>query len=214
MSATSGRPALVGLPVNLLLAGRKIVVVGGGRIAARKIADLVNVGALVRVIALEIIDAIALLEREGKVTVALKSFETQDLDGAWLVLTATGDLDVDAAVHAEAEARNLFCNSADDPAHCSFTLMSVVRQGDLVVALGTGGRSPAIAKWLKEILQQEIGPEYSTLLDIFAEARESLRSLGRSSEDANWRLALDSGIVDLVKSGRVDEAKELLNSCL
>ena len=105
-------------------------------------------------------------------------------------------------------------NAADDPAHCSFTLMSVVRRSDLVVAIGTGGRSPALATWLKRRAQAELGPEYETLLDLLSEAREELRSGGASSEDADWQRAFDSGILDLVRAGRIDEAKELLRTCL
>ena len=85
------------------------------------------------------------------------------------------------------EARRIFVNSADDPANCSFTLMSVVRRGDIVVSIGTNGRSPALATFLKEHVRDEMGPEYETLLELLSEAREEIRSTGRSSEDADWR---------------------------
>ena len=88
--------------------------------------------------------------------------------------------------------------------------MSVVRQGDLVVAIGTGGRSPALATYLTAHVGEELGPEYGTLLDLLSEAREAMRAAGRSSEDADWQRAFDSGILDLVRAGRVAEAKELL----
>jgi siroheme synthase-like protein len=105
-------------------------------------------------------------------------------------------------------------NSADDPQHCSFTLMSLVRQGDLVVTVGTGGRSPALATYLRDHVRSEMGPEYSVLLDLLSEAREAMRAGGRSSEDADWQAALDSGMLDLIRRGRVAEAKELLQTCL
>jgi siroheme synthase-like protein len=108
----------------------------------------------------------------------------------------------------------VWVNSADDPANCSFTLMSVIRRGDVVVGVGTGGRSPALAAHLRRRLEQEIGPEYETLLDLLADAREALRASGRSTEDADWQSAFDGGIVELVRTGRVDDAKELLRSCL
>jgi siroheme synthase (precorrin-2 oxidase/ferrochelatase) len=92
--------------------------------------------------------------------------------------------------------------------------MSVVRQGDLVVTIGTGGRSPALATYLKDHVATEMGPEYATLLDLLSEAREALRTGGTSSEDADWRRAFDSGMLDLVRAGRVAEAKELLRTCL
>jgi siroheme synthase-like protein len=209
-----GRPGLAGWPVNLLVAGRRVVVVGAGRIAARKIEALLELDATVAVVAPEIGEVVAQLAAAGRLTTTIRAFTPEDLDDAWLAVTATDDPDVNRAVFAAAEARRLFCNSADDPENCSFTLMSVVRQSDLVVALGTGGRSPALATWLKEHVQEEMGPEYATLLDLLSEARESMRAAGRSSEDADWRRAFDSGIVALVREGRVDEAKELLSSCL
>src|SRR5262249_42404844 len=137
-----------------------------------------------------------------------------DLDGAWLAFTATDDPTVNAAVHAAAEERRIWVNSADDPANCSLTLMSVIRRADLVITVGTGGRSPALAAHVRRTLEQEIGPEYETLLDLLSEARERLRAGGQSSEDADWQRALDRGIVELVRAGRIEDAKELLNTCL
>jgi siroheme synthase-like protein len=108
----------------------------------------------------------------------------------------------------------VFVNSADDPANCSFTLMSVVRRGDIVVSIGTNGRSPALATFLKEHVRDEMGPEYETLLEILSEAREEIRATGRSSEEPDWRAAIDSGILDLIREGRESEAREQLRSCL
>ncbi|HEX2738309.1 MAG TPA: bifunctional precorrin-2 dehydrogenase/sirohydrochlorin ferrochelatase, partial [Acidimicrobiia bacterium] len=121
---------------------------------------------------------------------------------------------VNRAVFAAGEERGIWVNSADDPGNCSFTLMSVIRRGDLVLTIGTGGRSPALAAWLRQRLSDEIGPEYEILLGVLAQARESLRDSGRSSEDANWQGALDSGMLELIRAGRIDEAKELLQACL
>jgi siroheme synthase-like protein len=208
------RPGLAGYPVNLLVRGRRVVVVGAGRIAGRKIEPLLDLEADVVVIAPDATDEVRAWADQGRCALRARPFEPADLDGAWLALTATADAAVNAAVHAAAEDRRIWVNSADDPAHCSFTLMSVVRRSDLVVAIGTGGRSPALAAHLRRMLDKEFGPEYETLLDLLSEAREAMRAGGRSSEDADWQAAFDAGIVDLVRAGRVDAAKELLNSCL
>jgi siroheme synthase-like protein len=143
-----------------------------------------------------------------------RPFAPADLDGAWLAFTAADDPAVNAAVYAAGEERRIWVNSADDPANCSFTLMSVIRRGDLVLSVGTGGRSPALATQVRRTLEQEYGPEYEVLLNVLSEAREALRSSGRSSEDADWQAAFDAGIVEMVRAGRIDEAKELLNTCL
>jgi len=209
-----GRPGLVGYPVNLLVRGRRVVVVGGGRIAARKIEALLEAGAVVHVVALDLVDELQVARDEGRITVAERSFESTDLDGAWLVTAATSTAAVNRAVFEAGEARRVWVNAADDPSNCSFTLMSVVRQGDLVVTVGTGGRSPALATYLKDHVAQEMGPEWAALLELLSEAREELRAGGTSSETVDWRRALDSGMLELIRGGRTAEAKELLQACL
>jgi siroheme synthase-like protein len=209
-----GRPGLGGYPVNLLVDGRCCVVVGAGRIAARKIAALLDAGADVRVIAPEAVDEIRDWHAAGRLTWAARRFVPEDLDDAWLATTATSDPETNLAVFRAGEARRLWVNAADDPTNCSFTLMSLVRQGDLVVTVGTGGRSPALATFLRNHVRDEMGPEYGLLLDILSEAREEMRAGGRSSEDADWQAALDSGMLDLIRSGNLAEAKELLQTCL
>ena len=209
-----GRPGLSGLPANLLVQGRRVVVVGGGRVAVRKIEPLLELGAEVVVVAPAVDDRIREWAASGRLTLVERTFDAADLADSWLAFTATDDPAVNAGVHQAAEAARVWVNSADDPANCSFTLMSVVRRSDLVVAIGTGGRSPALAAYLRRMLTEELGPEYDTVLNLLAEAREDLRVEGRSTEDADWKRAFDSGIVDLVRAGRVAEAKELLRSCL
>jgi len=209
-----GRPGLVGYPVNLLVRGRRCVVVGGGRIAARKIASLLDAGALVHVVAPELVDELRAARDEGRITVAERNFEATDLDDAWLATAATSTASVNRAVFEAGEARRVWVNAADDPSNCSFTLMSVVRQGDLVVTVGTGGRSPALATYLKDHVAQEMGPEWAALLELLSEAREELRADGTSSETVDWRRALDSGMLELIRGGRTAEAKELLQACL
>jgi len=209
-----GRPGLAGFPANLLLHGRRVLVVGAGRIAARKTEGILEVGGDVHVVAPRVGDEIRALADAGRLTVSEREFTGTDLDDAWLAFAATDDPEVNASVHDAGEARRVWVNAADDPGNCSFTLMSKVRRGDIVVSIGTGGRSPALATWLKERVESELGPEYMTLLEILSEAREEIRAGGGSSEDADWRSAFDSGILDLVRSDRLDEAKELLRSCL
>jgi len=92
--------------------------------------------------------------------------------------------------------------------------MSTVRRGDLVVTIGTGGRSPALATYLKDHVATEMGPEWEALLDLLSDERERLRAAGIPTETVDWRRAIDSGMLDLVRTGRVAQAKELLRACL
>ena len=208
------RPVLSGYPANFIVAGRRCLVVGAGRIAQRKIEGLLAGRADVLVVAPEAGEAVRAMAEAGSIEWAERPFATPDLDDVWLAITATGDPEVDRSVFLAGEERKIWVNSADDPRNCSFTLMSVVRRGDIVVTIGTNGRSPALATYLRDHVATEMGAEYETLLELLAEAREAFRASGRSSEDADWRRAFDSGILDLVRAGREAEARELLRSCL
>jgi len=214
MSRPRSRAGLGGFPVNLLVAGRRCVVVGGGHVAARKIDGLAHAGADVHVVAPRVTADIRAWADDDRVTLVERAFQPGDLDDAWLATAATDDPEVNRAVYEAGEERRIWVNAADDPANCSFTLMSVVRQGDLVVTIGTGGRSPALAAWLREHVQEEMGPEWQVLLETLSEARASMRAEGRPTEEADWRGAIESGMLDLIRDGRVDEAKELLRTCL
>jgi siroheme synthase-like protein len=208
------RQSLVGYPANFIVAGRRCLVVGAGRIAARKLDGLLKAGAEAVVVAPDAVDSIRDLHTAGRIEWHARPFVPTDLDDVWLAITATADAAVNQAVFDAGEARRVWVNSADDPANCSFTLMATVRQGDLVVTIGTNGRSPALATFLRDHVSHEMGPEYERLLEILSEAREAFRASGRSSEDADWQRAFDSGIVEMVRSGREAEARELLRSCL
>jgi siroheme synthase-like protein len=211
---SDARRNLTGYPANFIVAGRRCVVVGAGRIAQRKIEGLLDAGADIEVVAPEAVDGVRALAEAGRVRWSAREFVPADLDAAWLAITATSTPEVNRAVFVAGEARRVWVNAVDDPANCSFSLMSVVRQGDIVVTIGTNGRSPALATFLKDHVATEMGQEYATLLELLSEAREAIRSSGRSSEDADWRRAFDSGILDLIRAGREAEARELLRSCL
>jgi siroheme synthase-like protein len=199
-------------PVNLIVDGRPCLVVGGGTVAARKVAGLRACGAEVHVVAPAVS---ADVKAQPGVTYDERPYEAADLGGRRLVIAATDDPSVNAAVFRDAEAAGVWVNGADDPEHCSFTLPSVLRRGDdLTLTVSTGGRSPALSVWLRERLQAEIGPEYEVLLDLLAHERDSIRAAGRSSEDVDWRSALDSDMLTLIRSGDVTHAKERLHTCL
>ena len=214
MTAAAPRPTLVGYPATTRLCCAQYRRFGAGLIALRKIEGLLAAGADVEVIAPEAVDGVRALADAGTVRWSAREFVATDLDDAWLAVTATSTPAVNRAVFVAGEARRVWVNAADDPANCSFSLMSVVRQGDIVVTIGTNGRSPALATFLRDHVATEMGEEYATLLEVLSEAREAIRSSGRSSEDADWRRALDSGILDLIRAGREAEARELLRSCL
>jgi siroheme synthase-like protein len=198
-------------PVNLRLRGVPCLVVGGGDIAAGKVLGLVEAEGSVTVVAPS---TSARLDAIEGIAVHRRAYEPGEVAGYRLAVTATGRPDVDALVSADAQAAGVWVNSADDPDHCTFTLPSRLRHGDLLVTFATGGRSPAFASWLRERFDSELGPEYDTLLDILAEARSERIAQGQPTEHPGWKRALDSGMLELIREGNLAEAKERLQACL
>jgi precorrin-2 dehydrogenase/sirohydrochlorin ferrochelatase len=197
-------------PVNLAVAGRRCVVVGGGEVAARKVEGLVAAGADVVVIAPRIDERI----RRSGAQLRERVYQPGDLDGAWLGIAATDDPSVNREVHADGEAGRVWINAADDPPACSFTLPAVVRRGPVMVTVSTAGHSPALASWLRGQVAAQLGPEVGVLAEWLSEARDELKAAGRSTEDVDWRPALDWDMLELIRSGRTDQAKERLQACL
>lgn len=198
-------------PVNLVVAGRAVLVVGGGRVAAQKAAELARCGARVRVVAPALCPEVQ--ELPG-VTCEPRPYRAGEVVGHRLVVTATDDPAVNRQVADEADAAGIWVNSADDPANCTFTLPARVRQGPLLATFSTSGRSPAVATWLRRRFGDELGPEYAVLIDLLAAERDAIKAAGRSTEGLDWQSALDSGILELIREGRLAEAKERLQACL
>lgn len=204
-------------PVSLIVDGRRCLVVGGGQVAARKVAGLADCGARVEVVAESAHPELRALAaaRPGQVVVEERRYrQGSDLSAYWLVVTATDDPAVNAAVAADAEEARVWVNAADDPSACSFTLPSVARRGPISVAVSTEGTSPALAAWLRRRFADELGPEYEELAGLLAEARNEIRAAGRSTERANWQAALDSDMLELIRAGQVGLARERLQRCL
>lgn len=198
-------------PVGLVVDGRRCLVVGGGRIAARKVEGLRSCGAIVHVVATELGDEIRAMTG---VTYDERPYASTDLDGVRLVVTATGDRAVDQRVFDDAEAAGIWANSADDPDRCTFTLPATLRHGPLLVTVSTGGHSPALATWLRDRIRDRVGPEYEVLLELMSDARGELQAAGRSTENLDWHKALDSEMLELIRAGLITEARERLRSCL
>jgi precorrin-2 dehydrogenase / sirohydrochlorin ferrochelatase len=201
-------------PVNLVLAGRRCLVVGGGRVAAQKARGLLDADADVTVVAPEIGDDIAGLAAAGRLACERRPYRSPEAADYRLALAATGDAAVNQQVFDDAEAAGVWVNSADDPDRCSFVLPARVRRGRLLVTVSTGGHSPALAAWLRERLDAELGEEYDVLIGVLAEVRSEIQARGRATESLDWRAALDSGILELARAGRLEEAKERLRACL
>jgi siroheme synthase-like protein len=188
----------------LIVAGKSCLVIGGGAIATRKIEGLLAAGAVVRVVALSVGHGVRALG----VPFEERPYRSGEVAGYWLVIAATGDPELNAVIAREADAAGVWLNAADDPPSCSFTLPAVVRQGPVSVAVATGGHSPALAQFLKAHVVGELGPEWATLAGLLSAARERIRSAGGSTEQADWRKVVSWDMLELIRSGQTDVAKE------
>ncbi len=196
-------------PVSLDVTGRGCLVVGGGRVAARKARTLLECRALVTVIAPslapemeELTDRLQAVER--------RAYTRGDATRFRLVVSATGHPDVDSAVHDDAESAGVWVNSADDRAHSSFILPAVFRDGSVTVAVSTGGLSPAFASWLRDRLAAACGDDAGALAALIGEARERLVRAGRSSDSVDWAALLDGPLLDSVRAGDWDNARAIV----
>ena len=198
-------------PVNLDLTGRRVLVVGGGPVAARKVQGLLAAGAEVTVVAPVALQEIA---DDHRVRWHRRPYRRGEVASYRLVVTATGDPAVDGQVFWDAEAADVWLNSADEPEHCSFTRPAVTTLDDLQVTVSTNGRSPAVAAWLRRAIDETVGPEHATVVSLAAEVRSELRSVTGTSESPDWANALDDALVALVRSGDLEGARQYLRSAL
>jgi precorrin-2 dehydrogenase / sirohydrochlorin ferrochelatase len=165
-------------PVNLNISHRACLVIGGGSVAERKAKGLLACGALVTVISPEISAGLLALLAEKQISWLSRPYQAGDLAGAFLVIAATDDDRAQQAVQEEAESRNILLNVADVPERCNFILPSILSRGDLTIAVSTSGNSPALAKQVRERLEELFGPEYELYLELLGSLRTAVLEQG------------------------------------
>lgn len=198
------------LPIYLEMKGRRCVVIGGGVVAERKIASLLEAGADVTVISPDASETIVRWSKNKSIHFIARRYQPGDLADTELAFVATDIGAVNAAVYKEGRERAVWVNAADDPARCDFILPSVLRRGDLTVAVSTGGTSPTLARTIREELELYFTDEYEMLVTLAAEVREELRAQGISAPFEAWRRALSGEVRQLLMRGEVARAKSLL----
>jgi precorrin-2 dehydrogenase/sirohydrochlorin ferrochelatase len=201
-------------PISLDLVGRPCLVVGGGAIALRKVAGLVEAGARVTVVSPSLTPALLRLATEAPLRWQPREYAAGDAAGFTLVMVATDDRAVNAAVAVECRERGIWVNCADDPARCDFLLPSVLRRGAVTVAVSTGGRSPTMARLVREELAALLPWDVAPLTEVMADVRRALREDGVSLDAERWRQALDGELRSLVAAGRTTEARARLRERL
>jgi precorrin-2 dehydrogenase / sirohydrochlorin ferrochelatase len=196
-------------PVSLCIQDRLCIVVGAGDVALRKVESLRNAGARVKVIAPEEtgMEGIELIKRP---------FRPGDLEGAFLVVAATNDREVNEQVYHEAMAAHILVNVVDNPPLCTFYVPSVVTRGDLQISVSTGGKCPALARKIRQEIEALYGPEYEAYLRIVEEARQGIiaRYDPALRKDMMNRVLEDVTLREYVWQGRLEEARDRIGDRL
>lgn len=219
-------------PIFVEMAGRRVLLVGGGHVALEKIGKLVDAGAEVTVVAPELIPSVRAYIDAGRAGWHQRPYEHGDVTGFEMVLVATDNGEVNAAVAAEARVAGIWVNAADDVDNCDFILPSLAQRGTIAIASSTGGTSPALARWLRERMEAFLTDEVVALGDLLAEVRVLGRVRDRECAAScdrvqtpppllcaacpnrispdDWQAAIDDELRALLQRGEYDRARERL----
>ena len=169
------------LALNIMMEGKRVVIIGGGAVALRKLRTLLAAGASIRVVAIAICPEIAAMRDSGACSVRVGSYAVEDLDNAFLVIAATDDVLVNKQVSSDAHERSILAAVADNPVAGDCTFPAVLQRDNLVIAVSTGGHCPTFAVDVRDCIAEHIGDEYGVILSQLAAEREKLLTNGHSS---------------------------------
>ncbi len=204
------------LPLMLDLRGWRCAVLGGKAMAEEKVRTLLAAEAAITVISSSLTPALHDLANAGRIEWLERDPRPDDLRGFRLVISALMDSSRNAGFQREAERLAVLFNAADDPAHCRFILPSVHRQGDLLIAVSTSGRCPALAVRLRERFAAEFGPPYAKFLELAAELRRRLSAAvpDFAARRRIWYRIVDSHALELLRAGREADARAEVEAIL
>ncbi len=198
-------------PVFLDIGGKKCVVVGGGQIALRKVRALLECRADVLVISPDLCAGLGQLAGSGEIHVINREYQEGDLEGAFVAVVATGDGEANLRVAGEARRKAALVNVVDDPENCDFIAPSYIRRGDVTIAVSTAGRSPALARKIRNRLEKDFGNEYAALALLINEVRAEVKERGIKVDSEVWQEALDlDALLELVRRGDREKARAML----
>ena len=203
-------------PIHLDIKNRNCLIVGGGAVGTRKVNTLLECGAHVTVISPDPTPHLTQLASKGSITLKKRAYRSDDLAGMFLVIGATDDETLNLQISEDAERAQILCNIADRPEVCNFILPSIVRQGDLVITISTSGKSPALAKHLRQKLETQFGREYADFLALMGAIRQKLLSQAHEPEahKALFNQLIDSDLIQLMQAGKTKEINSLLYKIL
>ncbi|MHB1654000.1 MAG: precorrin-2 dehydrogenase/sirohydrochlorin ferrochelatase family protein [Desulfitobacteriaceae bacterium] len=201
-------------PIFVDLESQPVLVVGGGKVAKRKVETLLEHAARIRIVAPELIPELGTLVEEGKCTWEKREYRSGDTQDAVLVFSCTEKEEVNALVARDARWAGRPVNVVDDPIKCSFIVPSIVERGDLCIAVSTGGSSPLVARQIRAEIGEVYGEEISEYLTLLKTWRtEAKRCLLFEQRQEFWTRVTDGNVRQLIKDGKISEAKEVVERC-
>ena len=214
--ATNQTIKTVYYPIFLDLDNQKVLVVGGGTVAERKIQNLLRYGCHIYVVSPHLTPHLNQLIAEKKIHHIPHEALGKALDEAFMVIAATDDPEVNSQIASQAKERRLLINAVDQPADCNFIVPSIVQRGDLQIAISTAGKSPALAKRIRKKMEITFGPEYASLIEIMGLLRTKLLAQGNlsSKNRVMFEKLVNSDLLQLIKKGNVQGVKNTLESIL
>lgn len=203
-------------PIHLMLEGSRVLLVGGGMVAQRRVERLLHSGARITVVSPELTPDLEEMRERGTIMHHPRAFEPADMDDVVIAFAATDDTAANRSVADEARRHGILINVADDPLACDFTLPACVIRDPLVISVSTNARSPGLAAALRRRLETQFGTEWAELTHILSDARPDLLKLGLQGSRVTELIGrvLDSEALTLLSEGKEDEARELIHSIL
>jgi precorrin-2 dehydrogenase/sirohydrochlorin ferrochelatase len=203
-------------PINLNIENQVCVVVGGGEVGTRKVLTLLECGSTVTVISPTSTEILQRLSNEEKITLIERNYAGFDVENAFLVIGATDNEALNRQIQADCQRYQTLCNIADRPELCNFILPSIIRRGDLIVAISTSGKSPAFAKQLRRELENRFGPEYAVFLTLMGAIRTRLLSQAHEPEAHKglFETLINRGLLDMLRKNDISQINSLLSEIL
>ena len=203
--------ASVYYPILLNIQGKKCLIVGGGEVALRKAQMLVEHGATVEIVSPIFCPELNQLVKDGTIQAIHRDYETEDLNDAFLAVAATDDIKTNEKVATEARKIGILVNVVDKPDISDFIVPSYFRRGDIIVAVSTSGRSPALARKIRGELERDFKAEYAQLAVIASEVRNELKQRGITISGDDWQEVLNlNSLIELIRRGKNQEAREIM----
>ncbi|MDR1616895.1 MAG: bifunctional precorrin-2 dehydrogenase/sirohydrochlorin ferrochelatase [Syntrophomonadaceae bacterium] len=203
-------------PVFLNLAGKNCLVVGGGRVATRKAADLLDYKAEITVVSPEAGAKIKGWDETGGIVWRKKLFSPDDLSGMYLVMAATGSPLLNREIAELCRRRGIMINAADDPDNCDFFVPSVMRRKSLAIAVSTEGKSPLFARLLRQRLESVITDSYGDLVELLGEKREIIRAMALDDSQRRQLVTslIDESTLEFLEQGEYEKIRERIEKCM